>query len=128
MRRRGAAVADPLVITTPEQLAQLIELAVERAVSKLQPPRAANDDALLTVHQAAAIAQCSAKAVRQACRGGLIEGATQPPGMNGWRIPPAGLRAWVARDRPRRETLPPVDPHSEADRVFARLRAGKQRG
>jgi hypothetical protein len=109
-----------VVVVTPEELELLVERAVERAVARLQPSPSANDEAPLTTTQACEIAQCSEKSLRRACKNGLITGATKPPGLDGWRIPSDGLRAWIARSKPSHAPETPIDPHAEADRLFAR--------
>jgi excisionase family DNA binding protein len=112
-----------VAVLAPEEVEALIAGAVRRAVAELRaleaPSEPAGASGPLTVEQACTVAQCSPKTLWRACRSGAIEGATKPPGLDGWRIPREALQAWLGRGKVRPARPPEV--HAEADRIAARI-------
>ncbi len=111
----SAAMAEPFVITTPEQLEAMIKRAVSRAVAELQPAAPANDppprhlDEMLTVPEGAAEAKCSSKTIRAACASCAIE-AHKPAGLEEWRFTRSALLTWLnARANPQPSSQSPAE-------------------
>ena len=96
-------MAEPVIITTPTQLEELVERAVARAVAGLARADPANQlpqrilEEVLTVQEGASEAKCSPKTIRAACCSCAIR-AHQPPGLKEWRFTRAALLGWLQRD------------------------------
>lgn len=84
-------MASAAIVMSPEELDDLLERAVARALEKARPPRAAEPD--LTTEQAAQELQLAAKTVRRLARDGRIRGIRR--GAT-WRFPRTAIEAYRA--------------------------------